>query len=823
MKVVALASSIAAIVFAVDLPIAAAFAGTQNVERALVLAIDGASPPVAAPGAKAVEVLPEFDVVGLEPKAGDTAWIKLNGEPARWIDTGVTAATAGWIVVYVTVDRFAAIGVEVKAEGEASVWVDGAKQTGKANWRRGKHTVAIRASGKVSSVEITGPDEAVVETSRDPTREWCDYREVKTFGSISNVVISDDGRFVAYLVKDASPGANAPRRLEVFDGADGRIRVLGIGSPPTPLQFGKGGDHLLLRQGDDVHLWSPATNQIHEVLRGEPGLSAIALMKQAGFVVYSGTRGVASPKKDGPRRRSDLREKLSDWPTSPHLFLASVIGDAKTRRRLTLPGDCALDSFALFPDDVRVLWTRSIAIPERPWFETEFHELDLRTGADRVVTTLRMGFENRPGLTEIRIAPDGKRAAFLAPRSELGSRTEVEPNVFDPDLWILDLESGTATNATIDSDVSPEAHFEWSQDGSRLWFSGIERAITRIYSLTRDGDRFVVEVAPGAPFEGAASTVAIAQDGTVASVFSSPDRLAELRVTRPENGGRPLLVSFPNHSLTENRRCITPERFSSFDGDRRFDAWLYRPTSFPGDGKIPLVVYYYGGATPTMYGYSDMHQYLAANGYAVLVVNPRGCGGYGDEWSRAHVADWGEIAGADIVAALDAALAREPRLDGSKVGCYGGSYGGFMTLWLAARYPERFHAAVSLYGISNLVSYFGEGQWGYTYGDQAMADKVPWRDEEYFVKHSPLFHAEDVKAAVLLLHGEVDSNVTITESEQMFTALDLLGKEVELVRFPGEDHGLRGTTDNRIAHREMILDWFDKHLRGLPEAWGARW
>lgn len=798
---------------------ATALAESVRIERALVLRFEGGASAIAAPRAKAVESLPELDPLGLEPQANETARLAPGLGVATWSEDGLGGSTLAWRVVYVAIDRFAEVSVEVKAEGETTVWVDGAKQAGKANWRRGKHTVAVRTTGAVSAFEIVAPDAAKLELSLDPSRELADYRETKAFGSISDVVISDDGRFVAFLAKEASAAGNATRRLEVYDALEGRRAPIGLLSAPIPLSFTSGND-LLVRQGDDAYLVRRATGEVIEVLRGESGLGALALARDASFVVYSSGRGAPAAKKDGPKRRRDLREKLSDWPTSPHLFVAAIGGGSK--RRLTLPGDCTHDAFTLYPDDRRLLWTRSIAIDERPWFETEFHELDLVSGNDRIVTTLRMGVENRPGVSELRVSGDGQRVAFLAPRSELGDRAEIEPNVFDPDLWVLELETGEAENLTLASSVSPDAHLAWSRDGSRLYFVGVEKAVSAFYSASRKGDAWEILSEPGAPFLGAAGSVAIARDGAVAGVFSLPDRFPELSVWHPEFGKGAMRVVAPNDSIAARRRLLAPERFSSFEGERRFDAWLYRPTALATAEKVPLVVHYYGGATPTMFGFSDLHQFLAANGYAVLVVNPRGCGGYGDEWSRAHVADWGEIAGADIVAALDRALELEPKLDGSKVGCYGGSYGGFMTLWLAARYPDRFHAAVSMYGISNLVSYFGEGQWGYSYGDQAMANKYPWRDEEYFVKHSPLFHAEHVNAAVLLLHGEIDSNVTITESEQMFTALDLLGKEVELVRFPGEDHGLRGTTDNRIAHREMIVDWFDRHLRGQPEAWNAR-
>jgi dipeptidyl aminopeptidase/acylaminoacyl peptidase len=190
--------------------------------------------------------------------------------------------------------------------------------------------------------------------------------------------------------------------------------------------------------------------------------------------------------------------------------------------------------------------------------------------------------------------------------------------------------------------------------------------------------------------------------------------------------------------------------------------------------------------------------------------------------SDLHCNDWGLKAGQDIIEGVNKVLKAKPFIDPERIGCYGGSYGGFMTMSLITR-TDLFKAACSLYGISNLASYWGGGIWGYTYGDTAMAGRYPWTHPEFFVERSPLYQAHKVKAALLLLHGEADVNVPSLESEQMFTALKVLGKEAAYVRFKGEDHGISGKRSNLLAHRSMILEWFDKHLKGQPEGWDARW
>ena len=128
-----------------------------------------------------------------------------------------------------------------------------------------------------------------------------------------------------------------------------------------------------------------------------------------------------------------------------------------------------------------------------------------------------------------------------------------------------------------------------------------------------------------------------------------------------------------------------------------------------------------------------------------------------------------------------------------------------------------------MYGISNIASYWGGGVWGYTYGDIALAKSFPWNRKDLFTDNSPLFNADKISTPLLLLHGEDDVNVPALESRQMFTALKVLGREVAMVTFPGEDHGIIGKFENYIAHREMMLEWFDKYLKDQPEGWDRRW
>ncbi|MCG8462456.1 MAG: prolyl oligopeptidase family serine peptidase, partial [Holophagales bacterium] len=166
-------------------------------------------------------------------------------------------------------------------------------------------------------------------------------------------------------------------------------------------------------------------------------------------------------------------------------------------------------------------------------------------------------------------------------------------------------------------------------------------------------------------------------------------------------------------------------------------------------------------------------------------------------------------------------LDAHPSVDASRVGAIGASYGGFMTMHLLT-HTDLFTAAISHAGISNLSSYWGRGWWGYLYSAAASAESFPWNARDLYVGQSPIFSADRIRTPLLLLHGDADVNVPAVESHQMYTALKLLGREVELIEIGGEDHTIL-TYPKRKLWARTILAWFDRYLKGQPEAWEHLW
>jgi len=261
----------------------------------------------------------------------------------------------------------------------------------------------------------------------------------------------------------------------------------------------------------------------------------------------------------------------------------------------------------------------------------------------------------------------------------------------------------------------------------------------------------------------------------------------------------------------------------SFVNSRGDTIWCryYLPPHFDKSKKYPVIVNYYGGCSPTSRYLESRypHHVYAAAGYVVLVVNPSGAVGFGQEFASRHVNTAGKGVAEDIIEATKTFCREHSYTDTLHIGCIGASYGGFMTQYLQTQ-TNIFAAAISHAGISDHTSYWGEGYWGYSYSEVSMAGSYPWTRKDLYVDQSPLFNAEKIHTPILFLHGSADHNVPIGESIQMFTALKLLGRPTAFVVVDGEDHHITDY-NKRIKWHNTIMAWFQRYLKGDASWWNA--
>ena len=299
-------------------------------------------------------------------------------------------------------------------------------------------------------------------------------------------------------------------------------------------------------------------------------------------------------------------------------------------------------------------------------------------------------------------------------------------------------------------------------------------------------------------------------------------------------------------SLREVCELPVGERFTVPHDGGDVHAWLVRPAGFEEGRSYPVLVNIHGGPFAQYTdAFFDEFAVQAGAGYAVVACNPRGSSGRGAAWGRAISASlrddedgddkdggdaaggdaagspgWGDVDAADVLAVVDAALARWPWLDAARVGVLGGSYGGYLTSWLAAR-TDRFAAACSERAVNNLLTMTHTSDIGWWFNTGYMG--VGQEDPMALLERSPVTYADDITAPMLLLHSEADLRCPIEQAEDLFTRLRRRHHDVELVRFPAESHGLSrgGAPRHRVQRFEIQLEFFARHLHPAGAAAGA--
>ncbi len=234
--------------------------------------------------------------------------------------------------------------------------------------------------------------------------------------------------------------------------------------------------------------------------------------------------------------------------------------------------------------------------------------------------------------------------------------------------------------------------------------------------------------------------------------------------------------------------------------------WKVYPS---GKGPHPVLLLIHGGPF-VQHGWNlfDEVQVYAGAGYAVVLGNERGSCGYGEAHSLAAAENYGEVGAMDLHALLDEALT-DARLDGSRVGVLGGSYGGFMTSWLVS-HSSRFRAAIPERSVNSWVSFVGTSDVGCSYPESYVGTSV-----EELRALSPLTYADSITTPVLLIQSEEDWDTPLEQAQQLFIALKRREAEVEMLIFPGEGHELSrsGLPSHRLARFEAIVEWFDRWLK----------
>ncbi|RDW19834.1 S9 family peptidase [Oceanobacillus chungangensis] len=451
---------------------------------------------------------------------------------------------------------------------------------------------------------------------------------------------------------------------------------------------------------------------------------------------------------------------------------------------------------------------------------------NLNPGADYENTTdlflFNISTKNLSKLTDgkgiyynARFSPSGNRISCFGHEYEYDGATLSEIFVFDlasgertclSDAWDIQLGDAMAGDTRLGQSVNGPI---WSKYEDRLFFLATDSGATGLYQVTLERNLTVLYKDDNHVFGFAYD---VNSDSFILGI-STPTNPCNfyllgknLDLTRLTNS---------NAAFLEEVAIMNPETFTiQTEDDWEIQGWIIKPYGFNEDKKYPFILEIHGGPH-AMYGQTFFHelQLLAAKGYVVMYTNPRGSHGYGQKFVDAVRSDYGGRDYADLMDAVDYALANYSYIDENRLGVTGGSYGGFMTNWIVGQ-TNRFKAAVTQRSISNWLSFYGVSDIGYFFTKWEIGYNLLENPAKLW-DSSPLKYADKVETPLLILHGELDYRCPIEQGEQLFIALKHLRKDVEFVRFPGADHELSrsGNPNMRIARLKQICRWFDKYLK----------
>lgn len=428
-------------------------------------------------------------------------------------------------------------------------------------------------------------------------------------------------------------------------------------------------------------------------------------------------------------------------------------------------------------------------------------------------TKEKLNLTNGQGLFfDGKFSPDGRYVAMIG-------NDFTYKNATLNGIWLYDLENQELKNISQSWDIPVgdyvAADFQqgavspgiiWTGDSSGIYFTASESGSVNLYFTDLAGNYRVVTKEEGHLF-GVSLTA-----GKAVATVSYPVEPSEVYSIDLSTGKLDKLTSF-NKKALENIELSRPESFTykSVD-DWTVHGWIMKPVGFEEGKKYPLILEIHGGPH-TMYANTYFHemQMLAAQGFAVLYVNPRGSHGYGQQFVDAVRGDYGGKDYEDLMAAVDYALETFDFIDETRLGVTGGSYGGFMTNWIVG-HTNRFKAAVTQRSISNWISFYGVSDIGYYFNEwQHLLDK---NDFEGLWKISPLRYVDQIETPLLILHSEEDLRCPIEQAEQLYIALKHRRKTTKLIRFPKSNHELSrsGIPNLRMRRLHYIKDWFIEYL-----------
>ncbi|KVX03574.1 alpha/beta hydrolase family protein [Shewanella frigidimarina] len=746
--------------------------------------------------------------------------VTIFNQPLSWQAASTKVEGEGWLAYQVpmSTDRFTQGTLTVKGLENPQVYLNGqlVKSADKVELEltNGDYHLMVLADGQTQDSEfsldwqgkseVDNIDFAAQKTQRVSAQQLFDSKV------ISGLTLSPNGKYLlqSTIEYQASQGDTPIQVTELRKLSDNSMMYRWQDNRPSSAVWSSDSSQLVFVANKQIQLFNVADLSINVVATDMDNVSGLQWLGDT--VLFSWEKPFKADEKATSKRFQALEDRWSYWRNNSQLYQVDVASGFIRQLTDNKVSSSLLDSNA---DKGKLLLTRSPVDYAQPAHGiTQLIELTLADLSETMMGEYR-------SFNSALYADDGMYIT-AGPRFMDGTGIQdpnIEVNDYDGQLYWRDAKGNvSALSKAFDPSIGSITKLENDDlivtvtEGDRAPLYLFDKSKTRFNRIDTGVDMidgFSVAIEQSTPILVFAGTSATA-----------PQKAYKMAV----NSSRKQLLFDSQQLSYANTRLgkIEDFDFTNTHG-HNIDGRVYLPADFDASKKYPALVYYYGGTSPVGRHFTGRWPFnlWAAQGYLVYVLQPNGATGYGQAFSGRHVNAWGKYSADDIIEGTKAFLNAYPSVDAKRVGNMGASYGGFMTMYLATK-TDIFAASMSHAGISNLSSYWGHGWWGYGYSGVASRGSFPWNNPELYVEQSPLYHADKITTPLLLIHGNADTNVPVGESHYMYTALKLLGKEVELVEFNDQDHHIN-TRQARFDWWNTTMAWFDMKLKDEPQWWNT--
>lgn len=641
-------------------------------------------------------------------------------------------------------------------------------------------------------------------------------------GRVSDPRVSPDGQWIAFVItyhNKVENKTNSNIYLVSVNGGEAKQLTSAKGSNNSPrwMPDGKSIAFVSTRDGE-AQIWSiPVSGgEAKKVSALSTGVAGLVVSPAGNWFAFNSEVYPDCPdddcnqKKNEEVEKSKVRAKLFDrlpyriwnsWKDGKrsHLFVMPTTGGKATD---VTPGDFdtpPIDlggnwDYAFSPDSKELAFSRNpdnmVAISTN----NEMYTVPAAGGTPKKIT------ENPANDSQPLYSPDGK---YIAYRAMKRAGFEADQN----QLVLYERSSGKLTNLTEAVDYSVN-DVVWSPDSKSLIFNADDKGNESIFRITVS-DKKVQTLLN----KGYNHSLRLSPDGkTLVFIKEAIHKPAEIYKMHIQKADIRKITSINDERAQQ--LDMSPLEDFWFEGTEgaKVHGWIVKPPSFSAAKKYPMVYLIHGGPQGQwgdQFHYRWSAQMFASRGYVVAMVNPRGSTGYGHKFTDEITGDWGGKVYDDLMKGVDYILKTYAFVDGNRLAAAGASYGGYMVNWIAGQ-TDRFKCLVNHDGVYNPSSMYGttEELWFVEWEYKG----TPYQNPELYKKWSPLEYASRFKTPMLVVHGQQDFRVDVSEGFQVFTALQRQGVKSKMLYFPDEGHWVMKPANAELWYK-TVLDWIDENTK----------